>query len=187
MPKSYGATARGGRPRTPNRAAAPSAPNPPTLPRGPKGPALGPLKALLPSRAPRETLTLDAPEVSRGFPDPPEWWVDSVAEWAIYWAHGTLGRGTPGKVWMYKTPYGGSFAIAGFTPDFLERDLNLLIDVIGREERAEADPAATIVLRDAIVGHLGALYLVIDEEQALLDPISALRRALAGIPSSQYQ
>lgn len=187
MPKSYGAPALGGRPRAPSRAAAPYAPNPPTLPRGPKGPRLGSLRALLPPRAPRTTLALDAPEVGRGFPDPPEDWQDSTAEWAIFWAHGPLGRGSVGTSWMYKTPFGGSFAIAGFTPDFLELDLNLLIDVMGRSEVAEADPRATIILREAIVGHLGALYLVIDEEVALADPIAALRRALAGIPSSQYQ
>jgi hypothetical protein len=185
--KSYGRPARGGRPIAPRRAAAPSAPNPPTLPRGPRGPTLGPLRLHLPPRAPRQTLTLAAPDATRGFPDPPAAWADSLAEWGVYWAHQPLGRGPVGQAWFYHVPFGGSFAIAGFIPDFLEVDLSIAIDVIGRVEVAQADPRATVVLREAVLGHLGVLYVVIDEEAALLDPISALRRALAGIPSSQYQ
>ena len=183
----YGAPARGGRPRAPRRAAAPHPPSPPSLPSGPKGPRLGALRVLLPPRAPRSALALDPPEIGRGFPDPPEDWQDSAAEWAVYWAHTPLGRGPVGQTWLYQTPFGGSFAIAGFVPDFLELDLGLMIDVIGRSEASEADPRATVVLREAVAAHLGALYLVIDEAAALADPIAALRRALAGISSSQYQ
>jgi hypothetical protein len=127
------------------------------------------------------------PAVSRGFPPPPEGWQDGEAEWAVYFSHGVLGRGPVGQQWFYKTPWGGSFGIAGFIPDFLEVDLSIAVDVLGRVEQSEADPRATIRLREAVLGHLGALYLVIDEEVALADPVAALRRALIGLPSSVYQ
>jgi hypothetical protein len=127
------------------------------------------------------------PEISRGFPDPPPGWSDGPAEWAIYWAHTPLGRGPVGQQWFYRTPYGGSFGVAGFVPDFLEVDVGIVCDVFGRVEQSEADPRATIALRTAILSHLGAVYVVIDEEVALADPISALRRALIGLPSSIYQ
>lgn len=185
MPKSYGATARGGRPRAPRRQAAPLSLRLPGLPRGPKGPLIGPLAQLRPSRAPVATAD-GVPAVSRGFPPPPSDWTDGEAEWAIFWAHRPLGRGAVGQTWFYRVPFGGSFGIAGFVPDFLEVDVNVVIDVFGRVEQSEADPRAIIVLRSAILAHLGALYVVIDEDVALADPISALRRALLGLPSSQY-
>jgi hypothetical protein len=92
-----------------------------------------------------------------------------------------------GQQWGYRVPFGGSFGIAGFIPDFLEFDLSIAIDVMGRVEQSEADPRAIIRLREAVLGHLGAIYVVIDEEVALTDPIAALRRALLGLPSSVYQ
>jgi hypothetical protein len=185
MPKSYGAIARGGRPRAPRKAAAPQSLRLAGLPRGPKGPPVGTLAALTGSRVPWATPEA-TPTVSRGYPPPPDTWQDDEAAWAIYWAHRPLGRGPVGQSWFYRTPYGGSFGVAGFVPDFLEVDLDVVIDVFGRVEQSEADPRAIIALRTAILAHLGALYVVIDEEIALADPISALRRALIGLPSSVY-
>lgn len=186
MPRSYGAIARGGRPRAPRKAAAPQALRLASLPRGPKGPPLGPLAITRDSHAPWATAD-GQPAISRGYPPPPDTWQDGEAEWAVYWAHQPLGRGPVGQTWFYRTPYGGSFGVAGFVPDFLEVDVDIVIDVFGRVEQAEADPRATIALRTAILAHLGAVYVVIDEERALDDPIAVLRRALIGLPSSVYQ
>jgi hypothetical protein len=172
---SYGAMRRGGRPRG---EAATGGVSLPQLPRAVRGPRLGALRADLPVRS-RLPYAPDAPpEVAHSFPDPPPDWEDSVAEWAIWWAHEPLGRGPVGGAWFYRAPLGGNVWTAGFVPDFLESDLGLAIDVLGAAERAEA--AGILTLRAVILRRFGLLYIIIPDDIATLNPIAALRAALGG-------
>jgi hypothetical protein len=71
--------------------------------------------------------------------------------------------------------------------DFLETDVDVLVEVYGGAERASGDPRAIIALRTVIARRFGQTYVVIDSEDALTDPTAALRLALAGVSRSQYQ
>lgn len=118
------------------------------------------------------------------FPDPPGWWEDSLAEWAIYWAHGPLQRGEPypeGPLWAFRlSPFGTS--VAGFVPDFLEFSERISINVneVGGDPRGEAATRANEATRKVVMLSLSYTHVVIDSNQALASPIDCLRRALAG-------
>jgi hypothetical protein len=75
----------------------------------------------------------------------------------------------------------------GYSVDFLETDVDVLVEVYGGAERSSGDPRALITIRTVIARRFGQTYIVIDQEDALTDPTAALRLALAGVSKSQYQ
>jgi hypothetical protein len=125
--------------------------------------------------------------VGRPFPDPPAGWQDGPSTWAVWWAHGRLGRGPEGGLWGYRKIYGGHLGVLGFVMDFTEYDLDIGIEVYSGPEQSSGDPRAVVALRTVIARGRGLTYIVIDREDALTDPTAALRLALAGVSRSQYQ
>jgi very-short-patch-repair endonuclease len=111
------------------------------------------------------------------FPDPPLTWTGTLPEWAIYWAFTALGmKEHEAFEYQYYTPA---------TPngvDFFYYDQNLVIEIYGiywhymqggfkRESDLE---------REFRLEALGYEYVVIDEDDAIANPIYFLREALAG-------
>jgi hypothetical protein len=160
----------------------------PTLPRGARGERQGDLRVRrqIPNGG-RGGWTPKLEPVGRPFPDPPAGWQDGPAAWGVYWSHRRLGRGPEGQLWFYRTPFGGNIGILGYSVDFLETDVDVLVEVYGGAERASGDPRALITIRTVIARRFGQTYIVIDQEDALTDPTAALRLALAGVSKSQYQ
>lgn len=129
----------------------------------------------------------DTQPVGRPFPDPPPGWQDGAAHWAVFWSHRRLGRGPEGEgLWWYRTPFGGHIGILGFVPDFLETDLSIAIDVVDLGQ-VGADYRAIATLRAAALRGVGLTYIVITADQALTNPVAALRLALAGVPNATVQ
>lgn len=160
----------------------------PKLPRGPRTEKQGELRVRrqIPN-AGRGSWGPKVQPVAYSFPDPPAGWQDGPAAWAVYHAHAVLGRGPEGQNWLYRTVYGGSISILGFSVDFLEKAEDVLIEVYGGAEKASGDPRAIIAIRTVIARRFGQTYVVIDSEDALTVPVAALRLALAGVSRSQYQ
>lgn len=133
-------------------------------------------------RQARVDLPADERRTSAG-PPPPDGWVGGPARWAIYWAHGPLGRGEPGVLWNYRVPLFGGIDRLGFVNDFVEYDLGVAIDVIDPREGG-GELASIVALRFAIMAHFSYRYVVIDHDRALTAPIAMLRDALAGVSRS---
>jgi hypothetical protein len=100
---------------------------------------------------------------------------------------GRVFRAPEGQLWFYRSVFGGNISILGFAVDFIEADVNVLVEVYGGAERASGDPRALIALRTVVARRFEQTYIVIDSEDALTDPTAALRLALAGVSRSQYQ
>lgn len=124
-------------------------------------------------------------EETRPWMKKPGWFDGSASEWAIYWAHRVAvpARGPVFGEWSYKTFLFGSFMPAGFLPDFIEYDLNIVIEM--NDEEINRDIA---VLRALILSSLRPpwTYVIIDEEDALTNPVFHLNEALQGISHSTY-
>lgn len=140
------------------------------------------------STFPRPTAGLPQevqPDRSQPWRNPPADWQGSLPEWAIYWAHSVAVplRGPEGGVWRYQFPLFGSFMPAGFVPDFSEYDLHVTIDV--NEEDADRN---TEVYRALILSSFRPpiTHVIIDEEDALSNPVYYLNEALAGRSHSRY-
>jgi len=109
---------------------------------------------------------------------PPEAWTDSLATWAIFWAHdfAVPARGPEGGAWAYHGRISGSFPV-----DFAEYDLGISIDV-NDEGISRGSASATALYMIGLSPPF--THVVIDKPDALRDPIFYLNEALAGISHS---
>lgn len=109
------------------------------------------------------------------FPDPPDTWMGTRPEWAIYWAHITLGR-IPYQDFQYIY-----YNFMGQQWDFYEFQEHIAIEVQGLYWHYEFQKNQTIndQLRRIQAEAIGVTLIAIDEDMALADPIFYLREALA--------
>jgi hypothetical protein len=150
-----------------------------------RGPRLGALRAHLPAADPRAWRPRTPPDDEAGnFPPPPPGFDGSVAEWAIFWAHGALGRGIEGVSWGYQPQFAGNWAIIGFVPDFVEYDLRVSIDISDPMDGGLAQARGVQALRELIMRGQGYTHVRADDERALLNPIGTLQRLLGGVSDS---
>lgn len=150
----------------------------PRLPRPPRAPRTYGLTRPRSQAVPAPRMDLPRPAAETPWPPSPAGWTGSEAEWLIFWAHRPLDRGPAGGLWDYQAPLGGDISLAGFAPDFTEYDLDIAIDV---NAPGQADRTRAIrELREIIARAFGVLLVFIDADQALVNPISALRDALNG-------
>lgn len=150
----------------------------PRLPRPPYAPRLGTLP-----KEPALPPPLGMPELpARGarWPDPPEWWEGSRAEWLMFWAHTPAGRGDTGILWGYQVPPFGSVSVTGFVPDFIEYDLRITFDVNDPTRTGVSQARATYALRRVIMSSFQYTHLLCDATAAYQNPITALRTLLTG-------
>lgn len=109
------------------------------------------------------------------FPEPPDDFLGTRPEWAIYWAHSILKR-KAGEDFSY-IDY-----IAGIQVDFLEFDLNIALNIQGlfwHYYFSGAKQGEDIVTR-AQIESTGTILINIDEDHCLQDPVYYLREALNG-------
>jgi len=106
---------------------------------------------------------------------PPSTWLGSIPQWAIYWAHGraTPARGEEGIFWAFQgSPRGGFFPL-----DFIEFDLQVTIDV-NEEGISKSSALATALALAGLVPPYQ--HVIVDEEDALTNPIFYLNEAFQG-------
>lgn len=110
------------------------------------------------------------------FPDPPETWTGSLPEWAIYWAHLTMGK-KPFQDFEYQY-----FFDPGMILDFWEYGLNIGIEVQGLywHYMLGGWKIGNDLERKVRAESIGVQLIFIDEDDALESPIYYLREALAG-------
>lgn len=121
---------------------------------------------------------------------PPVWWETlsgSLPEWAIYEAHLRLGR-RPGIEFTYQSALeGGRLFLGGLILDFVEHDMPIAINVNGvyyhylrgsEQLRRNAEARARL-------SQYGYQLVVIDEDDALRDPVYYLEEALRGVDHSR--
>lgn len=124
------------------------------------------------------------------FPDPPDTWLGSLPEWAIFWAHGPLGL-REGLDFDYLFYYGDPGVIdvteaAQF--DFYEYDVHVAIEIqgifwhyeFGGKRKLQADAE-----RKVRAESVGVTLIYIDEDDALADPIHFLQLARSGVDRSR--
>lgn len=116
-----------------------------------------------------------APAKIQPFPDPPPSWMGTLPEWAIYWAHLTLGR-QPFQDFQYLYTMDGSHYY-----DFFEFAERVAIEVQGLYWHYEfqSNQAVNDQLLKIRTEALGIKLIFIDEDHALADPVFYLREALA--------
>lgn len=116
-----------------------------------------------------------APTETRPFPNPPAWWMGTLPEWAIYWAHLALGR-VPFQDFQYQFSFDGSTRF-----DFFEFAERIAIEVEGLYWHYEFQRNQVVndQLRKIRAEAVGYRLIFIDEDNALTDPIYYLREALA--------
>jgi hypothetical protein len=109
------------------------------------------------------------------FPQPPDAWMGTLPEWAIYWAHGVLGR-KEYQDFQYLYSFDGQTIF-----DFFEFDERIAIEVQGLYWHYEFQGGKTgdDILRKIRVESVGITLIFIDEDHALADPVFYLREALA--------
>jgi very-short-patch-repair endonuclease len=109
------------------------------------------------------------------FPDPPDTWMGTLPEWAIYWAHLAIGR-KPYQDFQYQYSFDGSTIF-----DFFEFQERLAIEVQGLYWHYEFQKQQVVndQLRKIRAEAVGITLIFIDEDNALADPIFYLREALA--------
>lgn len=109
------------------------------------------------------------------YPDPPDTWMGTLPEWAIYWAHLAIGR-KPFQDFQYQYSFDGSTIF-----DFFEFEERIAIEVQGLYWHYEfqRSQVANDQLRKIRVEAVGLTLIFIDEDMALTDPIFYLREALA--------
>jgi hypothetical protein len=114
------------------------------------------------------------------FPEPPEDWLGTRPEWAIFWAHSVLKR-KPFEDFQYIDH------IAGIQVDFLEFDLNIALNIQGLFWHyffSGAKQGEDIITKSQIES-TGTILINIDEDHCLADPVYYLRQALQGIDHSR--
>ncbi len=132
-----------------------------------------------PIRTGRRALTT---EVKESFPQPPASWTGTLPEWAIYWAHLQLGLKVDQDFEYIPRLQRVMGAQKGLQVDFLELDLPIAIDINGlfwHYGFGAAKIVADLETR-ARVESIGLTYVVIDEDDAIADPIFYLREARLG-------
>jgi hypothetical protein len=109
------------------------------------------------------------------FPNPPDTWMGTLPEWAIYWAHLALGR-KPFQDFQYLY-----YNFLGQQWDFYEFVEQIAIEVQGLYWHYEfqSNQAQNDQLRRIQASAIGVTLIAIDEDMALADPIFYLREALA--------
>jgi hypothetical protein len=127
-------------------------------------------------------------EQPRNYPPVPDGFDGSPEEWAVWWAHGVLGRGEEGELWSFKTPLLGDISVTGFAADFSEYEERVAIDVvnINASEEQQAGTRAAAIIRRAVLARFAYQYIVIESEDALEDPVAMLQDALIGIDHSRF-
>lgn len=159
----------------------------PSLPRPPALPRVRRQRGVFPRQRPLGVSLAAAEEIERRpFPDPPPFWTGTLPEWAVYWAHAPAQRGQEGVLWGYQTPVGGGYNLAGMVPDFLEFDVRIAININGSywHYRKGSQPIKNDRLQRLVMQRFDYTLIVIDEEDALADPIHFLKDAIAGIDHS---
>lgn len=118
---------------------------------------------------------ISAGDQTQPFPDPPATWMGTLPEWAIYWAHGALGR-KEFQDFQYQYSFDGATIFDFF--EFMER---IAIEVQGLYWHYEfqGNNIANDILRKIRVESVGMTLIFIDEDHALTDPVYYLREALA--------
>jgi len=110
-------------------------------------------------------------------PNPPPTWKGTLPEWAIFWAHLQIGR-KPDEdfVYLYKIEQ----APNGI--DFFELDLNIGIEIQGLYWHYAFGAAAEVndLERRSRIESVGIQLIMIDEDDALKDPVFYLQEALQG-------
>ena len=111
------------------------------------------------------------------FPDPPPTFKGTLPEWAVYWAFNTIGM-KEGQAfeYLYYTPA---------TPngvDFYVYDSNLIIEIFGLYWHYQLGgfKIQSDLERQVRLEGMGYEYVVIDEDDAIKNPIYYVREALAG-------
>jgi hypothetical protein len=122
----------------------------------------------------------------RRYPAMPLWWPGTEPEWAIYWAHEPLGRGPEGVQWGYQVPLGGGYNLAGMVPDFLEFEERVAINVQGEywHYRKGYSILSNDMMQRIIMRRFDYTLIVIDEADAVRDPIYFLSEAIAKVDHS---
>lgn len=118
---------------------------------------------------------ISAGDDQQPFPDPPDTWMGTLPEWAIYWAHTVLGR-REYQDFQYQYSFDGSTIF-----DFFEFDERIAIEVQGLYWHYEfqGHDLSADILRKIRVETSGLTLIFIDEDDALTDPVFYLREALA--------
>jgi hypothetical protein len=116
-----------------------------------------------------------AAEFTQPFPDPPDTWMGTLPEWAIFWAHGVLGR-KEYQDFQFQYSFDGQTIF-----DFFEFDERIAIEVMGLYWHYEFQDnnIANDILRKIRVESVGMTLIFVDEDHALTDPVFYLREALA--------
>lgn len=117
------------------------------------------------------------------FPDPPDTWMGTLPEWAIYWAHISLGL-KPHQDFEYQ------YFFDNMDLDFFDFDLQIGIEVQGlywHYEFGGHDKILQDVDRKIRVAALGVLLVFIDEDMALSNPRYYLEQARNGIDHSRSE
>lgn len=109
------------------------------------------------------------------FPNPPATWMGTLPEWAIYWAHGVLGR-QEFQDFQYLFTFDGSHYY-----DFFEFEERIAIEVQGLYWHYEFEHKAAIndQLLKVRTEAMNVALIFIDEDHALADPVFYLREALS--------
>lgn len=114
-----------------------------------------------------------------GIPEPPEDWLGSKPEYAIFWA--LLKLGMKGR-FTYQSPVmGGRLAKGGAVLDFYIPELNLAINVQSVYYHYRTTPMRVAgELQRAQLESLGIKVIFISEEAALREPVWYVQEAIAG-------
>jgi hypothetical protein len=137
-------------------------------------------------RGPKGTPQIEIPRPA--FDPPPDTWPGTLPEWAIYWAHRTIGLPpTPmAGLWVYQASIGGGYNLGGVVLDFLEEDVRIGIQVQGaywHYKKGNSTLKKDAISR-AIITAFGLTPVFIDEQDALERPREILRDARMGIDRS---
>ncbi len=160
----------------------------------PKGRVRVGARALLPRRPPLTTRGpkgLQATLLARNpypFPFPiPPWFTTqypggSLPEWAIFWAHLTK-KWRQDEEFRYQSAFmGGRVQLGGAVVDFVEYTAPIAINVQGTYYHLER--GSQIIQKDLTLRSLLAVYgvqlILVDEPDALRNPLHFLNEALAG-------
>ena len=119
---------------------------------------------------------------TQAYPEPPEWWIGSRPEWAVYWALISLGK-KPDIDFSYQSAQlGGRLSKGGAVIDFLMYDPpNLAINVQSTfyHYRTFAQQTKGQLQRVQLEGY-GLTVIYIDEQDALSNPRYFVQEALMG-------
>lgn len=130
----------------------------------------------IPIRTGRRTgsgVTGNTPSVP--FPEPPGTFTGTRPEWAVYWAHGVLGRKEFIDFdYIFYSAWGEQW-------DFFEYEQEIAIEIQGLfwHYEFQSGQKQNDQLRRIRAESFGITLIAIDEDHALADPVFYLREALA--------